>query len=99
MLKPMLRNVSHTKKNMLEKLKRTMPWYRAHDEVNLNIWGVNISVSRHSTWDRPSELSVIVPRAEIKHSCHFDDPHTCTTEIVLSSITVVIAPRHPTEKK
>jgi hypothetical protein len=54
------------------------------DEININIWGLNIFVKRETNSGIPSELSVIVPRAEFRDK-----------EIIISSLTIVIAPRHP----
>ena len=53
------------------------------DEINMNLWGLNLSVSRETTSKSPSELSVFIPRAEFRDK-----------EIILNSITIVIAPRH-----
>lgn len=58
------------------------------DEIKLNLWGVDLSVKRETTADIPTELSVIVPRAEYRDK-----------EIILNSITIVIAPRHPPADK
>lgn len=68
------------------------------DHVDLTLWGLRLSVTRETTSDIPSELSVIIPRAEFRHDCEPKIPETCDTEIILSSLTVVISPRHPQER-
>lgn len=94
MQKPVLKNVYYRVNHMIQGVKRRMPGGNTQDQVDLNFWGVNISVSRQTSSDRPSELSVIVPRAEFKQSCQETEPKSCTTEIVLSSITIVISPKN-----
>lgn len=54
-----------------------------HDSIKINLWGLNLAVTRKTNSDVPSELSVIMPRAEYRNH-----------EIILSSLTIVIAPRH-----
>ncbi len=53
------------------------------DEIKINLWGLKLSVARETNSETPSELSVILPRAEYRDH-----------EIILNSFTVVIAPRH-----
>lgn len=67
------------------------------DHVDLDLWGLHLSVRRETTSDVPSELSVIIPRVELRRDCKPQTPVVCDTEIILNSITVVIAPRHPQE--
>lgn len=72
-----------------------------HDEIELNLAGLNIVMKRETNPNTPYEVSVYVPRAEIRKKC----PHgtecppegcpDCTVEILLNSITIVHAPRHP----
>lgn len=69
----------------------------SRDHVNLHLWGLNLSVSRETTSEVPSELTVVVPRAEFRTDCETDSTDRCSTELILNSITVVIAPRHPAE--
>lgn len=76
----------------------TDPTASTNDRVNLNLWGLHLSVTRNTESDVPSELTVVIPRAEIRQSCPGLPEEGCNTEIILSSITVVIAPRHPPEK-
>lgn len=54
------------------------------DEIKIKLWGLDLSVKRETTSDIPTELSVIVPRAEYRDQ-----------EIILNSITIVFSPRHP----
>jgi hypothetical protein len=70
-------------KNNLQKFK-TSNSHLTRDEIRLNLWGLNLLVKRETTSEVPSELSVIVPRVE------YDEK-----KVIINSITVVIAPRHP----
>lgn len=63
------------------------------DEVSLDFPGVRVTVSRRSDDPTPHELHVILPRVEIRRECTRTTPAVCRTEIVLSSITIVEAPR------
>lgn len=74
--------------------------HKTKDHIDLSLWGLNLSVTRETTSEVPSELTVVVPRAEFRHDCKPDEgvaQDACDTEVILNSITIVIAPRHPTE--
>jgi len=87
-----LKNFFKSFKNKLNK----MPYFsRNRDEVDLNLYGLNIKLKRSLKTDIPHEVSVIVPRAEIRKKCLNEDCSKYEIEIILSSITVVHAPRHP----
>jgi hypothetical protein len=58
------------------------------DVVEVNLPGLTISLKRKQTLEIPHEVSVIIPRAEIRLKEH-------EMELIYSSITVVHAPRHP----
>lgn len=67
---------------------------KTSDRVDLDLWGLHLSVGRDTASDVPAELTVVVPRAEIRQHCTGEPNPTCTSEIILSGITVVISPRH-----
>lgn len=58
------------------------------DNIVLSLPMLNITLTRKVRIDVPHEVSVIVPRAEIRYS-------EGAVELIYSSITVVHAPRHP----
>ena len=72
-----------------------------HDEIELSLAGLNIIMKRETNPDTPHEVSVYVPRAEIRKNCHHgtacppEGCPDCTVEILLNSITIVHSPRHP----
>jgi len=68
--------------------------YKQVDTVELNLPGLNIKISRNMFSDTPHEVTVVVPRAEMRKTCHYDDCSNCEWELIYSSITVVHAPRH-----
>ncbi|MEW5953853.1 MAG: hypothetical protein AB1815_09000 [Bacillota bacterium] len=64
------------------------------DITSVKLPGLNIILARVTSPEIPHEVTVIVPRAEIREK--YDQNEKITErEIVLSSITVVHAPRHP----
>lgn len=67
------------------------------DVVELDLEGLHISVRRKSTLDIPYEVSVYVPRAEIRKSYESGSlgANSSKSETILNSITIVHAPRHP----
>jgi len=68
---------------------------RQDDEVEVNLPGLSISLKRKLDIDTPHDITVVVPRAEIRKKCLHDDCSKFEYEIIYSSITVVHAPRHP----
>lgn len=94
-------------KHMIEKLKnkfsnkegrhKTLSLNnKSHKEkVNLNLAGLNIKLYRHSHIDTPNEITIVVPRVEIRQKCLNDDCSQFENEIIFNSVTVVSAPRHP----
>jgi hypothetical protein len=80
------------RKTFLNKIKNSLQKFKSphltRDEIKLNLCGLNLFVKRETTSDVPAELSVIVPRVEYDQQ-----------KIIISSITIVIAPRHPLAEK
>ena len=80
------------KKTFLTKIKNNLPKFKTphltRDEIKLNLCGLNLFVKRETTLEVPTELSVIIPRVEYDQQ-----------KIIMSSITIVIAPRHPLAEK
>jgi hypothetical protein len=81
-------------KNFFGKLNKKTKT-RQKDLVEVSLPGLCIKVSRNIDLNTPHELTVIVPRAEIRKSCLNDDCSKYDYELIYSSITVVHAPRHP----
>lgn len=65
------------------------------DEVEIEIEGVNMRLKRKLNLDVPHEISVIVPRAEIRRRKVEARQIVCEEEVLLNSITIVHAPCHP----
>ena len=65
------------------------------DVVELTLPGLNIKMSRNILLDTPHEITVVVPRAEIRKICQNEDCSKFQCELIYSSITLVHAPRHP----
>ncbi len=87
-LREKLNNTFKTKHVVLPSQEKTT------DQINLNIGGINLSVKHETTSEIPSELSVILPRVEVRNKSSFTPTtQSYSTEIILNSITIVLAPR------
>lgn len=74
-------------------VKRTKT--RQKDMVEVILPGLCIKVTRNINLNTPHELTVVVPRAEMRKNCLNEDCSKYEYELIYSSITVVHAPRHP----
>jgi hypothetical protein len=63
------------------------------DHIDVKLETLNIKMSRLTNPDIPHEVTIVVPRAEIRRK--FDESNSLVEEeIILNSITIVHAPRH-----
>lgn len=63
------------------------------DHIEVNLESLNIKMSRLTNPEIPHEVTIVVPRAEIRRK--FDEgAKLVEEEIILNSITIVHAPRH-----
>lgn len=63
------------------------------EEITLHIAGTSITVRRQGSLAVPFELTIVIPRAEIRN-WHYQNGKLCdASEIILNSITVSDAPR------
>lgn len=76
------------KKNQVREAKPTSCPPVQEDSITLSLPMLDISLTRKLNTDVPHEVSIIVPRAEIRYN-------DGSAEWIYSSITVVHAPRHP----
>lgn len=65
------------------------------DIIKLSLYGLNITISRKLDIDVPHEVTVVVPRVEIREKITDKNSSQREREIIFNSITVVHAPRHP----
>lgn len=64
------------------------------DCIHLQLYGLDIKMGRLTNPDVPHEVTIVVPRAEVREK--YDTQGRLTEkEIILNSITVVHSPRHP----
>ena len=88
--------------NIKNRLKH-LPWRTntennlTHDQVKMDFYGFTLSVDRETNSTVPSELSVIVPRVEYRERFTDSQPPVYEKEIIISSVTVVVSPRHEPE--
>ncbi|AGB40439.1 hypothetical protein Halha_0447 [Halobacteroides halobius DSM 5150] len=78
-------------KDKLEKLFKKECHCRNEDEIHLDLDGLEIDMERCFAYDRPHEVTVVVPRAEIRKRLETEDK-TKELEILLNSITIVHSP-------
>jgi hypothetical protein len=64
------------------------------DEVELILPGLTIRMKRNLSIKDPHEVTVVVPRAEFRKKLD-KNYEAVEYEVILNSITVVHAPRHP----
>jgi hypothetical protein len=73
--------------------------YLQEAHVEIEIEGVVVRVTHKVDLNVPHELTVVLPRVEIRHRYFENGQLAREDEMILNSITVVDAPRHPPEKK
>lgn len=71
-------------------------WLRryAQDRVAIRLPGLDIAVERRRP-PFPAELTVVVPRAELRARMKSHDGSEASIEVIVNSITVAHSPRHP----
>lgn len=65
------------------------------DEAEISLLGLDMILKRKFYIDTPHEISLFVPRAEIRQTTYEGADKRTETEMILNSITIVHAPRHP----
>lgn len=83
-------------RNKLSNLLKTKKC-RNNDEIYLNLDGLEIMVNRCFAYDKPHEVSVFVPRAELRKTIQEGDKVE-EIEVLLNSITIVHSPQRPAEE-
>jgi hypothetical protein len=61
------------------------------DKITLSLYGLNISVERKTNINIPHEVTVVVPRVELRKKIKDNEEEI---EIIMNSITVVHPPHH-----
>lgn len=64
------------------------------DCIQTSLYGLDISMTRITNCEIPHEVTVVIPRAEVREKYN-EKGNLIEKEILLNSITVVHAPRHP----
>lgn len=67
-----------------------------HDRVLLELPGIKMKLERCASDSLPHEVTLVLPRIEIRRTTKSGAAET-TEEYIYSSVTVVHAPRHPEE--
>lgn len=69
------------------------------NQLEIKIGDVLVRICRSSDIPPTNELTAVIPRAEFRTRRYEKGQLASEEEIVLSGITLVDAPRHPSEKK
>jgi len=64
------------------------------DHIELELEDLYIKMNRITDQGIPHEVTVVVPRAEIREK-YDENQNIIEKEVILNSITIVHAPRHP----
>lgn len=84
-------------KNPLKKFSPTEK--KIEDQLEIIIGDILLRITRSSEISPNNELTVVIPRAEIRRRRYHNGLLTgIEEEILLSSVTLVDSPRHPPEK-
>ncbi|MCG0277132.1 MAG: hypothetical protein L5656_01170 [Thermanaeromonas sp.] len=68
------------------------------DEVKIKIGQVTMKMVRKFSLPWPHEVSAYIPRVEIRRRTYREGKLRCEEEMILNSLTIVHAPRHPPER-
>lgn len=71
---------------------------KIENQLEIIIGEILLRITRCSEIPPGNELTVLIPRAEIRRKRYEKGLLAGTEEILLSSITLVDSPRHPSEK-
>jgi|Deesub1362A_J573_1020465.scaffolds.fasta_scaffold04139_6 hypothetical protein len=94
-IKDIIEKIVLKRKKIRNSVKTIKPsTYITDDEVKVRLPGLEICMVRKSDLDTPHEVTVVIPRAEIRTK-YYEEERYWETEVVYNSITVVSAPRHP----
>jgi|GEM_PF-7085227 len=67
------------------------------DEIKIRIGQVVMKMARNFSLPWPHEVSAYIPRVEIRRRTYREGELKCEEEMILNSLTIVHAPRHPPE--
>ncbi|MBO8137231.1 MAG: hypothetical protein H0Z40_03725 [Desulfotomaculum sp.] len=71
------------------------PCHIQEDEVELQLEDVSIKLIRKLNIKVPHEVTIVIPRVELRDRKYKDDQLVEERERIYNSVTVVHAPRHP----
>ncbi len=92
-----LKRISNFLQNLWEKLKKIKKTHQKNtllDTIKLNLFGLKIEISRELPVNYPHELTVVVPRAELRKNIAVDKFKKADLEVLLNSITIAHSPRY-----
>ncbi|WKV09700.1 hypothetical protein Q2T46_04480 [Thermoanaerobacterium sp. CMT5567-10] len=77
--------------DLLKMIKKFFKKNKGYDKITLRLYGLDIEIERKTNIDVPHEVTVVLPRVELRKKTKGSDEDI---EIIMNSITVVHSPRH-----
>lgn len=71
---------------------------RNRDIVHINLDGLDMYLERCLAYDKPHEITAVIPRAELRKKISKGDQTVEEIEVILNSITIVSAPFRPSHE-
>lgn len=90
-------NFLHNLWEKLKNFKKSPQKNTLLDIVKLNLFGLEMEISRELPANYPHELTVVVPRAELRKNSATDNFKKTDIEVLLNSITIAHSPRFETK--
>ncbi|MDK2805239.1 MAG: hypothetical protein PWP67_3006 [Clostridium butyricum] len=78
-------------KSILNMAKKLFKRSKGYDKITLRLYGLDVEIERKTNIDVPHEVTVVVPRVELRKKTKGSDEDI---EIIMNSITVVHSPHH-----
>ncbi len=85
-----------TKQTWRESIRKVWTAFRRRmytDSVSIELFGAKIELDRRIPRGTPYEVTVVLPRVEIRKKCDQDSCKNCQWEMILNSVTIAHSPR------
>lgn len=69
------------------------------NRLEISIGEIHVKIERITSTQPQNELTAVMPRVEIRRKCYLNGTPAVEEEMILNSITLVDAPRHPSETR
>lgn len=69
------------------------------NRMEIKIGDILVKIERITSTQPQNELTAVIPRVEIRRKCYQNGAPAVEEEMILNSVTLVDAPRHPSETR